>query len=119
MAYNYPQFGYPQFGYQQPMYQPQMQTQVPQDDRTWVANEAAANAYMVAANSGVILWDSSKPVFYEKRADSMGKQFPMVAYDYSPRNAAPAPGVDMTAYVTRQEFDEAMKKLKEAKDDAV
>lgn len=72
------------FYYQQPNYQPQPQPSLPaQDERIWVQNETSAEAYLVAPNGFVRLWDASKPVFYEKRADATGRPYPMDAYEYS------------------------------------
>lgn len=56
-----------------------------QDERIWVQSEAAAEAYLVAPNSFVRLWDSSKPLFYERRADMTGRPFPMEVYEYKKR----------------------------------
>ena len=54
----------------------------PKDDRIWVQNEISADAYLVAPNGFVRLWDSQKPVFYERRTDSTGKPQPLEAYKY-------------------------------------
>lgn len=62
--------------FQQPLYQPQMPQNQPvrnTDERIWVQGEAGANAYLVAPNSFVRLWDSQQPLFYEKRTDSSGR----------------------------------------------
>lgn len=78
-------------GYSQPMQQPTAPAQPPQvtqDDRIWVASESAAEAFLVAANGFVRLWDSNKPVFYEKRADMNGRPMPLVAYEYKIRDAS-------------------------------
>ena len=53
------------------------------DERIWVPNENAAEAYLMAPNSFVRLWDSARPVFYEKRTDATGRPFPMETYEYS------------------------------------
>lgn len=83
-----PQVNYQPQSYQVPVepynYKPQA-AQMPaasSDERIWVANETAANAYLVAPNGFVRLWDSQRPVFYEKTTDPTGKQFPMVTYKY-------------------------------------
>ena len=78
----------------QPMQQPQMPMQgqqAPQDDRIWVASESAAEAFQMVPNGFVRLWDSNKPVFYEKRADMNGRPMPLVAYEYKIRDAAASP----------------------------
>lgn len=56
-----------------------------QDERLWVPNETAAESYPVAPNSFVRLWDANKQVFYEKRADSSGRPYPMDVFEYSRR----------------------------------
>lgn len=72
---------YGQFGQQ---FQPQIQQpQTTQDERIWVQNETSAEAYLVAPNSFVRLWDSNDSVFYEKRADANGRPLPMEAFRYT------------------------------------
>lgn len=83
----------------------------PVDDRIWVQGESAATAYLVAANGFVRLWDSTAPVYYEKRADAQGKPLPMEIFDYTRRGgepetkAAPPPQIDMSQYIKRDELD--------------
>lgn len=80
---------YPYYGYQ-PMYNQPMQDQLKQmkynqmntDERIWVQGQNAAEAYLVAPNGFVRLWDSSKPVFYEKRADPSGRPY-METFEYA------------------------------------
>lgn len=83
----------PAYQMQQPdmnQYRPQIQPQTMvgaqmsspnQDERIWVQGEEAAKAYLVIPNGFVRLWDSTRPVFYEKRADASGKPS-IVAYEY-------------------------------------
>ena len=52
------------------------------DERIFVPNATAADAYLVAAGGFVRLWDSSRNVFYEKSADMSGRQFPMRIFEY-------------------------------------
>lgn len=98
--YNYygmaPQVNYQPQTYSVPMDQlNQLKIQAPvqqnmnADEKIWVSNETAAEAYLVAPNGFVRLWDSQKPVFYEKQSDASGKQFPMIAYKYEKVNAIP------------------------------
>lgn len=90
-SYFQPNYFSPQM---QPMQQPQMPMQgqqAPQDDRIWVASESAAEAFQMVPNGFVRLWDSNKPIFYEKRADMNGRPMPLVAYEYKIRDAAAAP----------------------------
>lgn len=60
----------------------QPSNQSSQDERIWVQNQVAAESYLVAPNSFVRLWDSSKNVFYEKRADATGRPLPLEIYEY-------------------------------------
>ena len=61
------------YGYNQPT----------QDERIWVQNQTSAEAYLVAPNSFVRLWDSSLPRYYEKRADATGRPYPLEVYEYN------------------------------------
>lgn len=73
-----------QLRYNQGMQQGQGFNQQPQqsnDERIWVQGKNAAEAYLVAANGFVRLWDSNGQVFYEKRADASGRPY-MEAYEY-------------------------------------
>lgn len=74
---NQPQF---QSMYQAPVFQQQPAQQL--DERIWVANEQAAESYLVAPNSFVRLWDSNKNQFYEKRSDASGRPMPIECYKY-------------------------------------
>lgn len=67
----------------QPQYQAQNYLPTQSDERIWVQNEQSAEAYLVAPNSFVRLWDATKPVFYEKRADATGRPLPIDVYEYS------------------------------------
>lgn len=40
--------------------------------KIYVQGEAAAKSYLVAPNASVVLWDSERPIFYEKYADTNG-----------------------------------------------
>lgn len=53
-----------------------------QDERLFVSNYQAAEAYPVAPNSFVRLWDSNANCFYEKRADASGRLYPIEIYEY-------------------------------------
>lgn len=82
----YPNYGpYPNYSNQMiPQQQNIMpaQTVAQTDERIWVQNETAADAYLVAPNGFVRLWDNSKNRYYEKRADNSGRPFPMEVYEY-------------------------------------
>ncbi len=107
-AYPYGQNPY----YQQIQSQPQI-AQQPTDAKIYVQNEAAANAYMVAPGATVQLWDSSRQTFYEKSADQQGRALPMLVYDYALRTPeAEKPAVDLSGYITREEFEERLAAIK-------
>lgn len=72
------------YSYQYQNY-PSFQNQPTADERIWVQSEAAAEAYLVAPNSFVRLWDANRPVFYEKRSDATGRPLPISTYEYALR----------------------------------
>ncbi len=106
----------------QPIQQPQMPMQgqqAPQDDRLWVASESAAEAFQMVPNGFVRLWDSNKPVFYEKRADMNGRPMPLVAYEYKIRDAAAAPEAVNPDFEKRlSALEDKIKAMEGAKHDA-
>lgn len=104
-------------GYSQPMQQPTAPAQSPQvaqDDRIWVSSESAAESFLVAANGFVRLWDSNKPVFYEKRADMNGRPMPLVAYEYKIRDASAGQEAVSAGFEQRlSAVEEKLKKMME------
>ena len=113
------------FNYYQPMRQQMMQPQMMQqpmpqmvqEETLYVPNEQAAEAYLMAPNSFVRLWDANQPVFYEKRTDPQGRPFPMEKYTYTKATNAPvSEAPDLTAqFVTREEFNALIAKLEPKK----
>lgn len=98
--YQSPTMGYPQPQFQMP--QPQQNVAQPQaDDRIFVANIDAANAYLVAPGGFARLWDSGVNRFYEKRADLSGRQFPMMVYEYREYKPAPEQPTALPDYESR------------------
>lgn len=98
MAYNpYYQFptGYP--------FQQQSQSNI-----YWVQGIEGAKAYPVGANNSVMLMDSDNSVFYIKTADQAGVPSLRI-FDFNERVGEKS--VDLTAYVTREEFNELLSKL--------
>ena len=105
----------------QPMQQPQMPMQgqqAPQDDRIWVASESAAEAFQMVPNGFVRLWDSNKPIFYEKRADMNGRPMPLVAYEYKIRDAAAPEAVNSDFEKRLSALEDKMKAMEGTKHDA-
>lgn len=74
----------------------------------WVNGKAEADAYPVAPNAAVSLWDSSAPCIYLKKADASGRPT-MTIYDLVERVDAPAqPTTEQTPppdYATKQEVE--------------
>lgn len=104
---------------QMPMGQTAAQSQAMQDDRIWVASESAAEAFLVAANGFVRLWDSNKPVFYEKRTDAQGRPMPIVAYEYKIRDAGATPEAVSAGFEQRlSAVEERLNQLTDGKRDA-
>lgn len=105
----------------QPMQQPQMPMQgqqAPQDDRIWVASESAAEAFQMVPNGFVRLWDSNKPIFYEKRADMNGRPMPLVAYEYKIRDAAAPDAVNPDFEKRLSALEDKIKAMEGTKHDA-
>lgn len=124
MQPNY-QGGYFQPNYFNPQMQPMQQTQMPmqgqqapQDDRIWVASESAAEAFQMVPNGFVRLWDSNKPIFYEKRADMNGRPMPLVAYEYKIRDAMATPESVNAGFEQRlSTLEEKIKQMEGTKND--
>ncbi len=105
----------------QPMQQPQMPMQgqqAPQDDRIWVASESAAEAFQMVPNGFVRLWDSNKPIFYEKRADMNGRPMPLVAYEYKIRDAAAPEAINPDFEKRLSALEDKIKAMEGMKHDA-
>lgn len=109
--------------YRQPQFTP-MPPQIPQpqEETLYVPNEQAAEAYLMAPNSFVRLWDANRPVFYEKRTDPQGRPFPMEKYEYYKATEKPAeqpaeavPNL-REQFVTREEFDALRVKIEAHRD---
>ena len=139
MAYNYFPATYQPYhpsyyGYQpqmqqapQQMSQPQVQgTQMPlanqqptiQSGILWVTSEQEAQAYPVAPNNAVALWDSSSPAVYIKQADASGKPV-LKVYDLTERTETPrvAPKAQGDIDALRKEVNDEVAKLWAAVDD--
>lgn len=98
--------------YGQPNIQPRQNQ--PQNSLIWVQGEAGAKAYPVAPNTTVQLWDSEAQIVYLKSADASGMPT-MKILDYTIRDnqtqgnaLRKEPQVDLSAYVTKEEFERRM-----------
>lgn len=117
MAYYTPPYmqpfggGYPMYG-QQTQIQPQTPQQLNNGGILWVQGEAGAKAWAVAPGQSVTLMDSESPALYLKSADMSGVPS-MRIFDLVERTPQSAiqPKVDMSKYVTREEFEALKAKL--------
>lgn len=76
----------------------------------WVHGEEGARNYPVAPGNSVILMDQDNSIFYIKSADQNGMVQPLRIFDYTERTAQQAQP-NNPEYVTREEFDKAIKNL--------
>lgn len=88
----------------------------------WVQGEAGARSYPVAPNQNVMLMDSEESVFYIKAVDSSGMPLPLRIFDYKERKPSNTEAkiqenqeVDMSRYITRDEFEKRIGNLKHNK----
>ena len=117
----------------QPYYQPFQQQSMPDflrsqyqqapqqqstDERIWVSSPAAADAYLMAPNSFVRLWDSSRPVFYEKRSDASGRPY-MEVYEYSRKDMQAQEKAPATDYTDRfKSIEERLSALERSRNES-
>lgn len=82
----------------------------------WVQGIAGAKAYPVQNNKMVVLFDSEDKRFFIKSTDASGIPQPLRVFDYteSSENKQDAPIVDTSAFITREEFNEAINSLKQS-----
>lgn len=77
----------------------------------WVQGVEGAKAYPVGAGNNVLLMDSEESVFYIKSTDPSGMPMPLRAFKYSEIGEQKAEQVDMSGYVTKEEFEARLKEL--------
>lgn len=102
----------------QPHTPPVQNYQVPQQPDTsiiWVQGESGAKAYPVQNGKSVVLFDSESEHFFIKTADASGMPQPLRVFSYSETNEndMKAPTIDTSQFITRDEFEEALERLKE------
>ena len=87
----------------------------PQQGVLWVQGIESAKAYPVGAGNSVLLMDSENPYMYIKSADSTGMPSLRV-FEYTEiTDVKPTEKVDMSIYVTKEELQEAIAKVKPKK----
>lgn len=100
-------------------YTPPVQNyQQPQPDTSiiWVQGESGAKAYPVQNGKSVVLFDSESEHFFIKTADASGMPQPLRIFSYSETNEIDIKSqqaqIDTSNFVTREEFEEVIEKLK-------
>ena len=98
-------------------YTPPAQTYQAQPDTSiiWVQGESGAKAYPVQNGKSVVLFDSESEHFFIKTADASGMPQPLRVFSYSEtnENEMRTPAIDTSQFITRDEFEEVIEKLKE------
>ena len=113
--YNQP---YPQYNPYQPYTPPTaanyMATQPDNTGIIWVQGESGAKAYPVQNGKSVVLFDSESEHFFIKTSDMSGMPQPLRIFSYSEssENDMKTPAIDTSNFVTRQEFEEVIDKLR-------
>ena len=106
-----PQYNNPYQPYTPPV---QYQQQQPDTSIIWVQGESGAKAYPVQNGKSVVLFDSESEHFFIKTADASGMPQPLRIFSYSETNETEmkAPAFDTSQFITRDEFEEVIEKLK-------
>lgn len=86
----------------------------PDSSIIWVQGESGAKAYPVQNGKSVVLFDSESEHFFIKTADASGMPQPLRIFNYSEtnENEIKTPAIDTSQFITRDEFEEAIEKLK-------
>ena len=92
---------------------PQVYPQRPQTNGIiWVQGIEGAKAYQLQPNSNVILMDSENDGrFYIKVSDNVG-MCNLRMFDYTEITNQPSQQIDLSGYVTKQELDDALRRIK-------
>jgi hypothetical protein len=90
----------------------QTQNQQNMSGAVWVQGEVGAKSYPVAPGNSVVLMDSEAARFYIKTADISGVPMPLRVFEFKEVGGAPTSTADMSQFVTKEELQEALSKLK-------
>lgn len=90
-------------------YQPQAAPQ-PQSGIIWVQGVEGAKAHPVPAGGSVLLMDSEESYMYIKTADAAGMPTLRV-FQYEEITQGNKQGVDMSGYVTKEEFEKRLAEI--------
>ncbi len=80
----------------------------------WVQGESGAKAFPVQNGKSVVLFDSETERFFIKTADASGMPQPLRIFSYSEDKEPKSPSADNSAFITREEFDNVIKELKQS-----
>ena len=112
----YPQQFPNQFNNQYSSYTPPIPNYNTQPDSSiiWVQGESGAKAYPVQNGKSVVLFDSESEHFFIKTADASGMPQPLRIFSYSEtnENEIKTPAIDTSQFITRDEFEEVIEKLR-------
>lgn len=97
------------------MYPNYLQYQPPNDGALFVNGIAEADSWVVQRGQSVRLFDRNQNTFYVKSVADNGMPNPLEIYDYTKREMK-AP---KETFVTREEFEELQKMVKEIHDESV
>ena len=103
-----------------PGYQVQQAPQsAPQNGLLWVQGEPGAKSFFVAPGQSALLMDSEAPRFYIKTADGSGMPLPLRVFEYAEVTGQaarqPAPAMDYSQFVTRDELERRFAALTQGK----
>ena len=97
---------------QQPVQPPVQQSVQQSGGINWVGSKLEADNWPIAPGCAVALWDSNNPVIYLRQADSTGKPstkvYDLVERTENPVPQQPAPKVDLSNYITRDQLEEIL-----------
>jgi hypothetical protein len=83
----------------------------------WVQGEAGAKAWLMAANSTVLLMDSEAPRFFIKQTDQYGMPLPIRVFNYTEVTQGaqigtiPSAKDESVEHITKAEFDALTKRV--------
>lgn len=88
--------------------------QQPDTSIIWVQGESGAKAYPVQNGKSVVLFDSESEHFFIKTTDMSGMPQPLRVFSYSEanENEMKTPAIDTSNFITRDEFEEVIDKLR-------
>ena len=88
-------------------------SQNPDGGIIWVQGESGAKAYPIQNGKSVVLFDSESEHFFIKSADTSGMPQPLRIFSYKEATEVEIkPQIDTSNFITREEFEEAIRSLK-------